>query len=104
MEYEEFFVFRLAELRQQAGVSARDMSLSMGQSPGYINKIENHQNLPSLTGFFYICDYFGISPKEFFDETNKAPMNCHKINERLHLLSKKQLTAIESIVDAMLDT
>ena len=30
------FSLRLAKLRTQKGVSARDMSLSMGQNPGYI--------------------------------------------------------------------
>lgn len=37
---EEFFGQRLAQLRITKGVSARDMSLSLGQSPSYINKIE----------------------------------------------------------------
>ena len=41
MDYIEFFYKRLAELRLQKGVSARDMSLSLGQSESYINKIEN---------------------------------------------------------------
>ncbi|MDO4189977.1 MAG: hypothetical protein Q4D29_13410, partial [Lachnospiraceae bacterium] len=27
----------------------------------------NHKSLPSMTSFIYICDYFGIYPKEFFD-------------------------------------
>ena len=46
------------------GVSARDMSLSIGQSEGYINNIENGVNFPSMTVFFYICDYFGITTDE----------------------------------------
>ena len=54
------FIKRLVELRVSKGVSARDMSLSMGQSPGYINNIENGVNFPSMTVFFYICEYFGI--------------------------------------------
>lgn len=51
------FSLRLAKLRTQKGVSARDMSLSMGQNPGYINNIETGKSMPSLSGFFYICDY-----------------------------------------------
>ena len=34
--YEEQFSKRLTELRTQKGVSARDMSLSIGQNPGYL--------------------------------------------------------------------
>ena len=41
MDYIEWFHNRVAELRIQKGVSARDTSLSLGQSESYINKIEN---------------------------------------------------------------
>ena len=61
MEKEDF-IKRLVAFRMSKGVSARDMSLSLGQSPGYINNIENGVNLPSMTVFFYFCDYFNITP------------------------------------------
>lgn len=64
--YEELFCKRLTELRLEKGVSARDMSLSLGQSESYINRIENQKMLPSMTVFFYICEYFEISPHDFF--------------------------------------
>ena len=67
MDYIEWFYQRLTQLRIQKSVSARDMSLSLGQSESYINKIENKRTLPSFTGFIYICEYFQITPKEFFD-------------------------------------
>ena len=51
MDYLEWFYRRIADLRAQTGVSARDMSLSLGQSESYINKIENRRTLPSMTGF-----------------------------------------------------
>ena len=40
------FIERLVNLRMAKGVSARDMSLSIGQSAGYINNIENGVNFP----------------------------------------------------------
>ena len=43
--YEEQFTNRLSKLRLAKGVSARDMSLSIGQNPGYINNIENGKAL-----------------------------------------------------------
>ncbi len=64
---EKDFSLRLAKLREEKGVSARDMSLSMGQNPGYINNIESGKSMPSLSGIFYICEYLGITPKDFFD-------------------------------------
>ena len=77
MEQSEFCK-RLVELRMNKGVSARDMSLSIGQSPGYINNIENGVNFPSMTAFFFICDYLNITPKEFFDTETSAPMEAIK--------------------------
>lgn len=62
-DYEKYFYERLSKLRSQKNVSARDMSLSIGQSENYINSIENKRMLPSMMGFFYICEYFGIHPK-----------------------------------------
>lgn len=73
MDYLEWFYRRIAELRAQKGVSARDMSLSLGQSESYINKIENRRTLPSMTGFFYICEYLNITPQEFFNFDAAAP-------------------------------
>lgn len=55
----EVFCKRLVQLRMNKGVSARDMSLSIGQSPNYIIGIEGGKNYPSMETFFYICDYFG---------------------------------------------
>lgn len=49
--YEELFYTRLTQFRTEKGVSARDMSLSIGQNAGYINNLENHKVLPSMTVF-----------------------------------------------------
>ena len=67
------FTLRLSMLREKKGVSARDMSLSMGQGAGYINNIESGNSKPSIIGFFYICEYLGITPSEFFDTESNNP-------------------------------
>ena len=69
---EQEFSERLTKLRLKKGVSARDMSLTLGQSESYINRIESQKMLPSMSVFFYICDYFGITPEEFF-ATEETP-------------------------------
>ena len=61
---EKDFALRLAQLREKKNVSAREMSLAIGQNPGYINNIELGKSLPSLPGVFYICDYLGILEEE----------------------------------------
>ena len=60
------FADRLTALRVMRGVSAREMSLSLGQGAGYISNIENGGNLPSMAMFFEICEYLSVTPGEFF--------------------------------------
>lgn len=87
----EEFIQRLVQFRLQKGVSARDMSLSIGQSAGYINNIENGVNLPSMTTFFYICDYLGVSPRDFFDTQSTAPSKAVQLLEAAKTLEPDQL-------------
>jgi len=93
----EMFAGRLAQLRMNKGVSARDMSLSLGQSAGYINNIENGVNLPSMTLFFYICDYLGITPKDFFDVDNKNPTKAEELTNAIKGLDNEQMDNLISI-------
>lgn len=97
--YEELFPVRLAKLREQKGVSARDMSLSIGQNAGYINNIENGKTLPSMAGFFFICEYLHISPQEFFDFDSEQPEALDAVVKNLKKLNKRQLQNISEIVE-----
>ena len=82
---ETFIKDRISQLRTQKGVSARDMSLSIGQNENYINLIENGKNLPSISGLILICEYFNVTLNEFFDTENKNP---NDINELINTLKK----------------
>ena len=68
--YEEFTQNRIAQLRMQKNVSARDMSLTLGQNNSYINQIENKKALPSLQGLFY-------------GNTAQLTPHCHKKSDIL---------------------
>ncbi len=98
---EKEFSLRLAQLRNEKGVSARDMSLSIGQNASYINNIENGKALPSMTGFFYICEYLNITPKEFFDTEAKKPEKLRVIMENLKKLDDSQLENISAIIKGL---
>ena len=69
----EYVRDRITQLRVQKGVSEYKMSYDLGHSRGYINNISSGKTLPSMTEFFAICDYFGITPGEFFDEKTANP-------------------------------
>ncbi len=88
------FAKRLADLRINKGFSARDMSLSLGQSASYINNIENCVNFPSMTVFFYICDFLEITPKEFFDTDTRNPTKANELLSVARYLTNEQLDSL----------
>ena len=91
MNLEDRFAERLTQLRTEKNVSAREMSLAIGQCENYINAIENKKNLPSMMGFFYICEYLEISPQEFFDFENQNPHRLDELNSYLKYLTPSEL-------------
>lgn len=100
--YAEDFSLRLAQLRIKKGVSARDMSLSLGQNAGYINNIESGKAMPSMAVFFFICDYFNITPSEFFETGSENPKKLNELNEDLKQLNEAQLDNIAAIVKGLI--
>ena len=97
----EAFSKRLVQLRMAKGVSARDMSLSLGQNPGYINSIENNKTFPSMSNFFEICDYLHIPTMEFFDLESEHPEKIRTLTEQLKRLDAAQLDSILRIVNGL---
>jgi len=95
---EEAFALRLSYLRTQKKVSAREMSLSLGQNGSYINRIENLRTMPSMRLFFYICEYLEVTPKEFFDIDTINPTMNHEIIDELKKLNSKQLDTVLAVV------
>ena len=95
--YEDFFADRIASLRNQKDVSAREMSLSLGQNSSYINRIENKHSFPSMRVFFYICEYLEVSPKEFFDTEIVNPHIINEILKELKTLNDEQLNTVLSV-------
>ena len=91
------FARRLVSLRMDRNVSAREMSLALGQSPGYINNIENGANYPSMAVFFYICEYLDVTPEEFFATENIHPAKVRALAEAAQHLSAEQLDRLTAI-------
>ena len=96
--YEDFFPERLAKLRTKKGVSARDMSLSLGQSENYINMIENKKSFPSMAIFFIICEYLNVIPQEFFEVGNDNPVKLNEVVANLKKLDDNSMTHIAEVI------
>ena len=89
-------VLRTANIEKN--VSARDMSLSLGQSESYINKIENRRTMPSMAGFFYICEYLGITPQDFFDSKTVSPTKSTELLQHIQKLSPVKAEHVLQII------
>ncbi|MCL2049427.1 MAG: helix-turn-helix transcriptional regulator [Defluviitaleaceae bacterium] len=100
-EYLDFFSARISKLRTAKKISAREMSLSLSQSKGYITAIERKQSLPSMFVFLKICDYLDISPRDFFDDEVEYPETLGKLIANLQTLNRQELESVVGIVDVI---
>ncbi len=94
---QDAFINRLVQLRMAKGVSAREMSLDIGQNENYINLIENGKNHPSMQGFFFICEYLGITPQQFFTPDVASPSKVNELTETAQFLSDEDLDFLISM-------
>ena len=99
--YEDLFYQRLIELRTKKGVSARDMSLSIGQNAGYINGLENRKGLPSMAVFFYICDFLEVTPSEFFKVDIEEPQKLKELYEEIKSFDSERLELLARLIKYM---
>lgn len=98
---EDFIRLRITELRLKKGVSEYKMSTDMGHSKSYIQSISSGRALPSLSEFLYMCDYLGVTPKEFFDEEDKEPILLQQLYKLSSTLSDKDLLLLINIASRL---
>ena len=98
----DFVRERITQLRVRKDVSEYKMSYDLGHSRGYINNISSGKTLPSMTEFFAICDYFGISPAEFFDSECADPKFSREVTELISKLNEEDLALTLSNVRRLL--
>ena len=99
--FEEFVRERITQLRLRKGVSEYQMSYDLGHSRGYVYNISSGKALPPLKEFFAICDYFEITPQEFFDTSTQNPELIQKAVEGMKKLSEDDLLMLLGIINRM---
>lgn len=94
---DKFIRDRISILRTKKGISEYKMSLDLGHSKSYVQSISAGRALPSLSEFLYICEYLGVSPKEFFDEETKDPQLVRELYNISLSLEKEDLEVLLSM-------
>ncbi len=96
--YEKFVRDRITQLRLKKNVSEYQMSYDLGHSRGYIYNISSGKALPPMREFFAICDYFGITPKEFFDDGSTNPELTQKTLDGISKLDESDMLMVLGII------
>ncbi len=96
--YEKFVRDRITQLRLKKNVSEYQMSYDLGHSRGYIYNISSGKALPPMREFFAICDYFGITPKEFFDDGSTNPELTQKALDGISKLDESDMLMVLGII------
>ncbi len=90
----EFIRNRISVLRTKKNVSEYRMSTDLGHSKSYMQSISSGRAMPSLGEFLYICEYLGVTPREFFDENIKEPQLVQKLYELTRNMSDKDIEVL----------
>lgn len=100
---EEFIRKRLDTLRLAKGVSERKMSLDIGRNTSYVYNISSGKALPSLGEFLYICEYLGVTPKDFFDDAENSTPEQEKLILMVRQLDNKTVCALTPLLEHIKD-
>ena len=98
----EFVRERITQLRMQKGVSEYKMSYDLGHSRGYINNISSGKSMPSMLEFFAICEYFDITPVDFFDGDKADPKLLNSTLQKMGQLDREDLELIDHTITRLL--
>ena len=93
---------RITELRIKKGVSEYKMSLDLGHSKSYVQSISSGKALPSFSEFLYICEYLGVTPKEFFDTNISEPQMIRKLTNLAQQLSEEDISVLINMAERLL--
>lgn len=100
--FKQFIKERITQLRINKGKSEYQMSLDLGQNRTYIQNISSGRSLPSMDAFYKICNYFNITPIEFFDINLKAPQIYEDTKKEIIKLSEKDIELLHLIIKRLL--
>ena len=95
---ESFVRERITQLRKIKGVSEYQMSYDLGHSRGYINNISSGKTLPSMTEFLAICEYFCITPAEFFNESFNDPRTANELLDTINTLNAEESKTVKQLL------
>ena len=99
----KFISDRISVLRTKKNVSEYRMSTDLGHSKSYIQSISSGKSMPSMGEFLYICEYLGVTPREFFDDSINDPQLVQELYELSRHLSEANLKILVDVAKRLSD-
>ena len=97
MDYPAYVRQRITELRLKRDVSEYEMSLALGMNRNYIQGITSGKALPSMAQFLNICEYFEITPMQFFNGETLYPQLIRKVIEEMQGMDDEDLLLLLTV-------
>ena len=99
---EQFVRDRITQLRLRKGVSEYRMSYDLGHSRGYVHNISSGKATPPMKEFLAICEYFELTPQQFFDEGTQSPELIQKAVTGMKQLNEDDMLMLLGIINRLL--
>ena len=90
----KFIRDRITQLRMQKSVSEYILSYDLGHSRSYIYNISSGKSLPPMAEFLEICNYLGVTPSDFFNDSNENPILVQSAIEEIKKLDDDDLMLV----------
>ena len=96
----EYIREKITDLRIKKGVSEHRMSLDLGHARSYIHGIVSGRTLPSMQEFLIICDYFGITPEQFFHDSSNSnnPILINSLLKEAYKLKDEDISLVVTLM------
>jgi len=99
--YEQHIRDKIASLCIENDIAESKLSKLMGHSDSYIRGITSGRNMISLGELLYICEYFHITPDEFFRRDRNLPLVKRNIIEDIVALPVEDAEAIAKLIERL---
>lgn len=100
MDYAQYLREKITDLRLEKNISEYRLSMEIGKCKTYIQTISSGRSLPSFEAFFDLCEYFEMTPEEFFTKSAATEQQRH-ILRQLSRLSGEDLNLVELLLNRL---
>ena len=96
-------IARIGQIRSEAGLSSRELSLRIGKNESYVHSMEGKYGFePSLSALLDMIEVCGKTPEEFFYHDPAQYRQDMELLQRFKKLTPEQKAAILTLVEKFL--